>query len=180
MFEIGCNVGNVILLLAEHFPTSTFYGIDIDDGAIEKAKSLANEKHLNNALFSFQDATELPPDWSDSFDYAISYKAIHDIPLATKALREIRRCLKLDGYFSILEYNISSNVTKNRDHKLAGILYGSGIYNCIPCAMHPEGGMGLGACWGKEAISKCLQGVGFSNVSQVDDAQPLVHFLARK
>ena len=47
------------MVMAEAFPKSRFIGIDISDGVIEKARSVAEEKGFQNISFQKRDAALL-------------------------------------------------------------------------------------------------------------------------
>ena len=44
MCDMGCSGGETVFALAEKFPKSTFYGIDIADEAIELARRDADNR----------------------------------------------------------------------------------------------------------------------------------------
>ena len=50
--DIGCGAGSAVLLMAQHFPKSTFIGIDISEHALARASEKLALSGLNNVSFS--------------------------------------------------------------------------------------------------------------------------------
>ncbi|XP_071965183.1 S-adenosylmethionine-dependent methyltransferase Rv2258c-like [Antedon mediterranea] len=163
--DVGCGRGKVVLLLAQRFPKSRFYGIDISRESIEFAKREAEKLSLDNAEFYTQDATQLPSDWSEKFDYVTSFDAIHDMPKPYKTLSEIKRILKPGGYFSMLEVNVHSHPVRNIGNPRAMNGYVISLMHCMAVSLNVENGAGLGIMWGKEEATKTLERVGFSDIT---------------
>lgn len=89
VLDIGCNSGELIRMLKEH-KNCDVYGIDLSETALAEAK----EKGLN---VIYGDAENLPfPD--HSFDAVILREVISHIFDPRKALKEINRVLKKDGF----------------------------------------------------------------------------------
>ena len=57
-------------------------------------------KNLKNVTFEVQDATKLPPNWTEKFDLIICYLVIHDIGRPDLAVEELTRVLK-KGMFNL-------------------------------------------------------------------------------
>mgnify|MGYP001618055438 CR=1 FL=1 len=49
--DLGCGIGNIVLLVAKARPKWKCYGFDLDKICIEKAKELAKEYNISNAEF---------------------------------------------------------------------------------------------------------------------------------
>jgi len=93
--EIGCGVGVLSSYLAEKYKWNVA-GIDLDPEQIERAK----KDYGKNDLLKFlgADATKLP--FGDNkYDLVLSIDALHHIPDWDKALNEIDRVLKLNGFY---------------------------------------------------------------------------------
>ena len=88
--DMGCGEGVALMVMAEAFPKSRFFGIDISDGVIEKARSSAEEQGFQNLTFQKCDAALLTEnrELHDTFDYVTAFDAIHD---QTKTRRSPRR-----------------------------------------------------------------------------------------
>jgi ubiquinone/menaquinone biosynthesis C-methylase UbiE len=93
--EVGCGNGSVCEYLAENHPWKVT-GVDVDPKQIQMAKE--KSKHLENARFLEADATKLPFE-DNEFDVVLSFGTTHHIPDWSRALTEMRRVLKPEGYF---------------------------------------------------------------------------------
>jgi len=79
MLELGCGDGGNLLPMALGLPGSTFVGIDVAPGAIERARSLADDLDLENISFELLgiEDYEAPP---GSFDYVIAHGVYSWVP----------------------------------------------------------------------------------------------------
>lgn len=89
VLDVGCNDGTFIQLLKEK-RSCDVVGVDISDVAIEAAK----KKGLN---VSYGDVEKLPFE-DHSFDVVICMEVLSHLFDPSKALKEIRRVLKKDGF----------------------------------------------------------------------------------
>jgi ubiquinone/menaquinone biosynthesis C-methylase UbiE len=101
--EIGCGAGFV----AAHLGTShelTVVGTDVDPEQIEIAKTYHHENE--QLTFIEADATELP--FADNeFDMVLSFHVLHHIGDWQRALEEISRVLRPQGYFILYDFAYS-------------------------------------------------------------------------
>ncbi len=95
VLEVGCGIGVVSAYLAEKYGWDVT-GVDLDPGQIKGAK---NNNLVGGSLrFLEADATKLP--FKDNeFDMILSFDALHHIPGWGKALEEISRVLKSEGFY---------------------------------------------------------------------------------
>ncbi|MEA1924709.1 MAG: class I SAM-dependent methyltransferase [Candidatus Altiarchaeota archaeon] len=92
VLEVGCGIGVVSSCLAEEYGWDVA-GIDLDPDQIKRAK---NSNIENKGLkFLEADATRLP----FKNDMVLSFDALHPIPNWDKALEEISRVLKSEGFY---------------------------------------------------------------------------------
>jgi ubiquinone/menaquinone biosynthesis C-methylase UbiE len=95
ILEIGCGIGSVSAYLAQHF-SANVWGTDFDADQIKFARNLHSEsEHLQ---FKVEDASNLSFK-DDQFDIVVSQYVFHHIPKWDKAIYEISRVLKINGYF---------------------------------------------------------------------------------
>ncbi len=97
--DIGCGEGYNTRLLANQ--GAILEAIDIAPAFIESAKAMEKEFTLR-INYSVASATQLPFQ-NESFDFATSFMCFMDIPDSEKAIKEIYRVLKPEGFlqFSI-------------------------------------------------------------------------------
>ncbi len=170
--------------IAEDFPQSTVVSIDICQEFIDRCQKEAMQRNIHNVQFKLQDATFLPPDWSERFDYIIANNTIHDIPLASQALLEINRSLKPRGLFSMVEVNISSDIRKMisspAGKAMGRFAFPLSLYHCLPASMSSEDSLALGAYVGAERLQQIAESNGFV-VKDVDRTRPgFMHLLCMK
>lgn len=93
--EIGCGVGVLSSYLAEKYKWEVT-GIDLDSEQIEKARRNYEEnKYLR---FIKANAIELPFE-NNEFDLVSSFDVLHHILNWNKAIKEINRVLKPEGFY---------------------------------------------------------------------------------
>jgi ubiquinone/menaquinone biosynthesis C-methylase UbiE len=93
--EVGCGNGSVCKYIAGKYPWSVT-GIDVDPKQIQIAREISRD--VRNIRFVEADATNIPfPD--NDFDIVLSFGTTHHIPDWSRALAEMRRVLKPEGYF---------------------------------------------------------------------------------
>ncbi|HUV92401.1 MAG TPA: class I SAM-dependent methyltransferase [Anaerolineales bacterium] len=95
VLEIGSGVGFVSAWLVETYGVNV-YGTDFDPDQVITAQELHPEsEHLH---FGVEDASDLS--FTDSsFDLVLSQNVFHHIPDWKRAVREVRRVLRPEGYF---------------------------------------------------------------------------------
>ena len=141
--DIGCGSGGAALLLGATFPNSTIDGFDISKFALERAEERKSESGSRNV--SFFDPREHPIADDNSYDLICTFDCIHDMTHPTEMMRTIRRALKDDGTWLLVDIkahdSLEMNVTKN---PMASLLYGISVLSCMSSAMSEAGGEGLG------------------------------------
>lgn len=108
ILDVGCGNGYSTLSLASKY-NSSFTGIDFVPDMIDRANILKNNFSLKGDItFNVDDVTDLH--FKDSqFDIVISERCLLNLPsrsLQWKAINEIARVLKPNGYYLMLEGTI--------------------------------------------------------------------------
>jgi len=164
VLDIGCGSGRAINLMARHFPRSRFLGVDLSPEAIATARKEAHEADLTNALFEARDLSAFDRDASpDRFHLVMAFDAIHDQARPDRVLAGIARTLRQDGTFLMQDIAGSRFVHKNFDRPLAPLLYTISTMHCMTVSL-AQGGLGLGAMWGREKALEMLNEAGFKRV----------------
>lgn len=80
VLDVGCGGGFHCQLLAEHFPKSSFLGLDIGEKAIESAryKKKSDGTDFKNLNFVVCDAAKMPESWTGKFDLVFLFGSCHD------------------------------------------------------------------------------------------------------
>ncbi|KAJ3103411.1 hypothetical protein HDU97_010157 [Phlyctochytrium planicorne] len=170
--DVGCGSGNVLLALAKKYPACRFYGYDVDAKSIAAAKEKLSAASIPNLVFEVRRAEELsaafPPTAASEggFDLIMTVDVIHDLPEPRVGLSNICKALKKDGIFIMLEPKASSHLEKNLGPRSA-FLYGVSLHHCMTQSL-ANGGVGVGAAWGKEEANRAAIECGFSTFEDIE------------
>jgi 2-polyprenyl-3-methyl-5-hydroxy-6-metoxy-1,4-benzoquinol methylase len=162
VIDVGCGAGGVLLRLAERFPNSRFTGIDLCADAYAAAAETAKAKGLSNLQFKELDVSTVAS--LGAFDLIFAFDAVHDQKDPQGMLALVRRSLRPDGTFLMVDIDGSSKLENNLEHPLGAYLYMMSTMHCTPVSL-AQGGVGLGTMWGVELASEMLGNAGFSKVS---------------
>ena len=99
LLEIGCGIGKTTHFLAEKYDKLKIIAIDYDKEQIKIAKK---NKKSNNIKSMQGDATSLNLK-KETFDYVIETNVFHHIKNYEDAIKEIKRVLKKNGYFYLMD-----------------------------------------------------------------------------
>lgn len=163
VLDVGCGSGKALNLLARHFPNSRFTGYDLCAEPLVQAHQEAVLMGLENVNFVQKDLSE--SDITETFDFITAFDAIHDQGRPDKVLQGIGQALKADGYFLMVDINASSQLENNMEHPIGTFLYTISTMHCMSVSL-AQGGMGLGAMWGREKAVEMLKEAGFDNIRE--------------
>lgn len=167
--DLGCGQGIAVKLMAEHYPASTFVGIDNDAAAVKEARQMCESRGLGNVEFLEEDAALLKENnaLKNRFDYILAFDAIHDQSHPLEALEGIRHMLAPGGIFSMVDIDSASDHAGNMDHPMAAFLYTVSLMHCMPVGLN-DNGAGLGMMWGREKALAMLKEAGFENAQALE------------
>lgn len=164
VLDLGCGRGRALVMLAERFPASAFTGYDLSSEAIAFAEEQAAERDLQNVSFEQRDLSTFDVDAEPgSFDYVLTFDAVHDQAKPLALLRGIRRTLRDDGTYLMQDIQGSSHHHENLDHPGGPLMYMISTMHCMTVSL-AQGGDGLGAMWGEQKARELLAEAGFSSV----------------
>jgi len=158
--DIGCGHGSSTVLMAQAYPNSTFTGFDFHAPSIEAARAKAAEAGVANASFEVAAAKDFP---GGDYDLVCIFDAIHDMGDPAGAAAHIRRSLKPDGSFMVVEPLAGDSLTDNL-HLLGQIFYSVSTCACVPASKAQEVGLALGAQAGEKRLAAVLREGGFASV----------------
>ncbi len=97
LLDVGCADGNLTSKINLHLPRTKVTGVDLYKKSIEFARK-------NNPAIEFlvADARKLPFK-NKQFDTIVCVEALEHIPNNAEAVKEIKRCLKDNGRFIVLQ-----------------------------------------------------------------------------
>ena len=102
LLDFGCGLGSISAGLAKAIAPGELHGVDVDEGQIELARSLADSAGISNAVFHVGDLTALPfPE--DFFDVAHCHNVLIGVPDTQAVLTEVKRTLKPGGIIACRE-----------------------------------------------------------------------------
>jgi ubiquinone/menaquinone biosynthesis C-methylase UbiE len=161
--DIGCGTGRILIMLAQAFPKSRFFGIDIFQPLIERARSNAETAGVSDLIrYEVRDASLGLP---DRFDLITTFDVMHETnPL--QMLRVIRKSLKPRGRYVCLDVKCAEALEDNIN-PLAALRYGFSLLFCMSTALanggEAQGTMGLP----EEKMKQLCFEAGFSNIRAV-------------
>lgn len=164
VLDVGCGSGRALCLMAAAYPASVFTGYDLSEEAIERARLMARQMSLNNVHFEIRDLSafddDAPP---ETWDLVTAFDAIHDQARPDRVLAGIRKALRPDGVFLMQDITGSSHIHENKDHPIGPFLYTISCMHCMTVSL-AQGGMGLGAMWGRQTAKSMLNAAGFEDI----------------
>jgi SAM-dependent methyltransferase len=160
--DIACGTGHSLVVLGRRFPSSTFVGYDLDDGAIGRARAEAAGAGLDNVRFEVADAARL--DVTDEFDAILVFDAVHDQVDPSSVLRHIHAALKPGGVFVMKEPCGSDALEDNIGNPFAPILYATSTLHCLTVSLAHDGA-GIGTVFSQQRACALLAGAGFEDVA---------------
>jgi SAM-dependent methyltransferase len=176
--DIGCGQGHAVNLLAREYPASTFVGYDFSEDALVVAREEAAGWGLDNARFEAVDVALL--DAPAAYDLVLTFDAIHDQAHPARVLANVRRALRPDGTYLMVDINAQSRLEDNLELPWATFLYAISTVHCMAVSLG-QGGDGLGTVWGVQTAERMLREAGFSEVVVHDvETDPFnAYFVAR-
>jgi len=141
--DIGCGAGGAVLLMAKHFPSSSFVGYDISTYALTRATERLHGSGLTNACFADPRDTPLPTD--HSVDFITTFDCIHDMTHPAQMMGAIREAISDDGTWLLVDIKAHDTFTLNATkNPMAPLMYGISVLSCMSSAMSAPDGAGLG------------------------------------
>lgn len=174
VLDVGCGSGRALNRLARLFPNSRFTGYDLSEAAIATGRAEAARHGTQNLRFEARDVTRL--DSPDRFDLITAFDAIHDQARPDRVLAGIADALKPGGTFLMQDIRASSHVHGNADHPLGTYLYTVSCMHCMTVSL-AQGGMGLGAVWGRETAERMLNEAGLTDVAVHELAHDPINYV---
>ncbi|HEX2861788.1 MAG TPA: class I SAM-dependent methyltransferase [Lacunisphaera sp.] len=161
VLDLGCGRGHALATLARRFPQSRFVGIDFSADTIAWAQEQAASDALANLRYEVADAARF--DRPASFDFVVTFDAIHDQARPDLVLKNIQRALRPDGVYLMQDIHSSSTHEGDKEHPLGPWLYAISTSHCMTVSL-AHGGMGLGTMWGERTARRMLNEAGFGGV----------------
>ena len=164
--DVGCGVGFSTLLMARAFPNSRFIGFDFHRPSIEAARRHAGEHNLGDRVrFECAVAKEIQ---ETGFDLVTFFDCLHDMGDPRGCAEHMRRMLKNDGTWMIVE-PIAGDRARDNMNPVGRLYYNASTMICVPTSLDQEVGEGLGAQAGEARLSEVVRSGGFSSVRRATE-----------
>jgi SAM-dependent methyltransferase len=158
--DIGCGHGHSIVLMAEAFPNSTFFGLDPHEASIEAARENAEAAGVSDRVtFSTGTAADYP---EDGFDLICFFDALHDMGDPVGAARHARAALAEGGTVLLVE-PYSPDRLEDKSGPVARAFYGGSTVLCTAHAISEGGHRVLGAQAGEARLAEVFAEAGFTH-----------------
>ncbi len=162
--DVGCGSGYPSILMAQAFPNSRFYGFDVSEESLARARANAQQKGVGDRVeFQRVSATALPD--SPKFDVITSFDAIHDMVDPRGALRSIRRALADDGAYFMVEPKAGDTLAENLG-PMGAMMYSISTLHCMTVSL-AHGGEGIGTAISPSKIRELAEQAGFTRVRRL-------------
>jgi 2-polyprenyl-3-methyl-5-hydroxy-6-metoxy-1,4-benzoquinol methylase len=157
--DVGCGHGASTLLMASAFPNSEFVGFDYHDKSIEAARRKADESGVGDRVrFEVASAKEFP---GGDYDLVTFFDCLHDMGDPVGAAKHVRKSLKDDGTWMIVE-PFANDKTEDNHNPVGRVYYSASTIICTPASRSQEVGLGLGAQAGEARLGAVAREGGFS------------------
>jgi 2-polyprenyl-3-methyl-5-hydroxy-6-metoxy-1,4-benzoquinol methylase len=156
--DVGCGHGWSTVLMAKAFPKSQFVGYDFHPGSIEEAQAHAEMHGVSaNTRFEVGLAKDYP---GTDFDLATCFDCLHDMGDPAGAAAHIRKSLKRDGTWMIVEPMAGDRLEQNLN-PVGRLYYAGSTMICLPTSLSQEVGAALGAQAGEAKLREVITAGGF-------------------
>jgi SAM-dependent methyltransferase len=156
--DIGCGSGRAVITLATAFPKAKVFGFDVHPGSVERAVANAKAAGVTDRVsFEARDATKLP---ENQFDFISTFDVVHDSVNPVALLKSIKRAMRKDATYLMLEVNVSPNLEDNIG-PTGKMMYSVSTLYCMTTSL-AHGGAGIGACMGEPKARELVAEAGFT------------------
>jgi SAM-dependent methyltransferase len=156
--DIGCGHGASTILMAQAYPNSRFYGFDYHAPSIERARDAAAAAGVADRTdFQVASAQDYP---GRDYDLACIFDALHDMGDPAGAAAHIRRSLKPDGTWLLVEPFAGDDLVDNLN-PVGRMFYSASTMICTPASQSQEVGLALGAQAGEARLRQVVETAGF-------------------
>jgi 2-polyprenyl-3-methyl-5-hydroxy-6-metoxy-1,4-benzoquinol methylase len=156
--DVGCGHGSSTIIMAKAFPKSEFVGYDYHGPSIEKASQSAKDAGVSgNIRFEVASAKDFA---GKDFDLVTFFDCLHDMGDPVGAARHVRKSLKSDGTWMIVE-PFAHDEMKDNLNPIGRIFYAASTMICTPASLSQEVGLGLGAQAGEARLRQVVTEGGF-------------------
>jgi 2-polyprenyl-3-methyl-5-hydroxy-6-metoxy-1,4-benzoquinol methylase len=164
--DIGCGVGTAALAVASAFPAAEVHGYDNSVHALAVAAEQLAASGAPNVTFHNPDNDPLPEE--PTFDLVMTLDCLHDMARPDLVASAIRKALKPDGTWFIVDIDGAPTAAENLAHPMAGMLFAASLSCCLQSSASTPDGLGLGTLGLPEPkMRELVTAAGFSRFQRV-------------
>jgi 2-polyprenyl-3-methyl-5-hydroxy-6-metoxy-1,4-benzoquinol methylase len=157
--DVGCGLGASTIIMAKAFPKSEFVGFDYHDKSIETAKQKAADAGVADRVkFEVAKSKEFP---GGDYDLVTFFDCLHDMGDPVGAANHVRKALKDDGTWMIVE-PFANDKPEDNHNPVGRVYYAASTMICTPASRSQEVGLGLGAQAGESRLKDVATKGGFT------------------
>jgi SAM-dependent methyltransferase len=158
--DVGCGHGASVVVMADAYPNSRFWGFDYHEPSIETARQRSAEAGVDHrTAFEVAGAKE----YEGVYDLICFFDCLHDMGDPVGVAAHAREHLEPDGTVLLVEpFALDGRATNQADNPLAALLYVASTAICTPNSLSQEVGLGLGAQAGEARLREVFEEAGFS------------------
>lgn len=164
--DIGCGVGFSTILMAQAYPGSRFVGFDFHEPSIMDARKHAKNHGVGDRVrFEVAQAKDIA---ERDFDLVTMYDCLHDMGDPRGCASHVRKMLKKDGTWMIVE-PIAGDTPQQNMNPVGRLYYNASTMICVPTSLDQEVGEALGAQAGQTKLAEIIGGGGFSSIRRATE-----------
>jgi 2-polyprenyl-3-methyl-5-hydroxy-6-metoxy-1,4-benzoquinol methylase len=158
--DVGCGHGASVVVMAEAYPKSKFWGFDFHAPSIDTSRVRASEAGISERTnFEVASAT----DYDGMFDVICFFDCLHDMGDPVGIARHAREHLESDGTVLLVEpFALDGRAQNIGENPMAAMFYTASSVVCTPNSLSQDVGLGLGAQAGPARLQEVLEGAGFT------------------
>jgi len=164
--DVGCGHGWSTVVMAKAFPNSQFIGYDFHQDSIDAARAHAAAHGVaDNAIFEVGTAKDFA---AAELDLVTFFDCLHDMGDPVGAAAHVRRSLKPDGSWMIVEPMAGDRLEDNLN-PVSRLYYAASTMICVPTSLSQEVGAALGAQAGEAKLREVIAAGGFGSVRRATE-----------
>jgi 2-polyprenyl-3-methyl-5-hydroxy-6-metoxy-1,4-benzoquinol methylase len=164
--DVGCGHGWSTVMMAKAFPNSHFVGYDFHPGSIEAARAHADSHGVfENVRFEVGTAKDYS---ATGLDLVTFFDCLHDMGDPAGAAAHVRRSLKPDGSWMIVEPMAGDSLEQNLN-PVSRLFYAASTMICVPTSLSQEVGSALGAQAGEARLREVITAGGFTKMRRATE-----------
>ena len=158
--DVGCGHGASVVVMAEAYPKSRFWGFDYHPPSIETARERAAAAGVGDRA-AFDVATA--KDYDGAFDLICFFDCLHDMGDPVGIARYAHEHLEPGGTVLLVEpFALDGRADNLAQNPMAALLYTASSSICTPNSLSQEVGLGLGAQAGEARMREVFEEAGYT------------------